>query len=245
MTKLEVASYIDHTILAPETGVNEVLRVCAEAKKYKFASVCVNPLFIPLVAQELQNTGIKTCSVIGFPFGATPTNIKAQEGVQAIIDGAEEIDMVINIGYAKEGLLSKVSQDIHQVVQACKQKGKELNKNIIVKVILETCFLDEQTIIDCCLCVKNAGADFVKTSTGYAVLKNLDGSILPNGASEYHIKLMRKTVGKDFGVKASGGIRSAKMLVTMLEAGANRIGTSSGVKIVENWDETQEINISY
>lgn len=243
MTKSQIASYIDHTILSPEAGVNEILRVCSEAKKYQFASVCINPLYVAMVHNELKDSGVKTCTVVGFPLGATPSKIKALEAVQAIEDGADEIDMVINIGYAKAGMLTNVSSDISTVVAACKKKGDETGRKIIVKVILETCFLDDDTIVNCCLCAKKAGADFVKTSTGFATIKNLDGTLLPNGASEHHVRLMRKTVGNDMGVKASGGIRSDKMAVSMIEAGASRIGTSSGVKIVENWDESLELNI--
>lgn len=237
MTKKEIASYIDHTILAPDASVNEVMQVCFEAKKYGFASVCINPANVPVAATELQGTDVKVCTVIGFPLGANTTEIKALEAKDAIRNGASEIDMVINIGAAKEGRLSYVSSDILGVVQACREEEKAVNRNIIVKVILETCLLDDETIKNCCLCAKKAGADFVKTSTGFATLKSGDGRLLPNGASEHHVKLMRDTVGPDMGVKASGGIRSAKMVQAMIEAGANRIGTSSGVPIVENWEE--------
>lgn len=237
MNKLEIASCIDHTILAPEASVTEIIRVCSEAKRYHFASVCINPAYVQIVANELKDSGVKTCTVVGFPLGATPSSIKAAEAVQTIKDGADEVDMVINIGYAKSGMFTNVSKDILAVVDACREQEALLNRKIIVKVILETCFLDDATIESCCLCAKKAGADFVKTSTGFATIKNLDGTLLPNGASEHHVKLMRQTVGPDMGVKASGGIRSAKMALAMIEAGASRIGTSSGVKIVENWEE--------
>ena len=173
----------------------------------------------------------------------TATKDKINEAKNAIANGADEIDMVINIGAAKDGRFSEVGTDILGVVKACKTAGKKLDKNIIVKTILETCLLDENTIVNCCLVAKKAGADFVKTSTGFANPKGIDGMPLPNGASESHVKLMRKTVGSDMGVKASGGIRSARTLITMLEAGANRIGTSSGTKIIENWDETKQIHL--
>lgn len=241
MTKQEIASYIDHTILAPEAGEKEVIRICQEAKKYKFASVCINPVHVSLVSKELTGSGVKTCTVIGFPLGANSSCVKAYEAEKAICDGADEIDMVINIGAAKAGDFDTVYKDIKTVVDACR---KDEAKKIIVKVILETCFLDDLTIEKCCECSKKAGADFVKTSTGFANIKDFDGTLLPNGASEHHVQLMRKTVGKEMGVKASGGVRSAKMAAAMLEAGANRIGTSSGIKIVENWDESQKINLN-
>ena len=237
MTKKEIASYIDHTILAPDAGVKEVLSVCNEAKKYGFASVCVNPVNVPVAACELKDSPVKVCTVVGFPLGATTTEVKIAEAVNAIENGASEIDMVINIGAAKEGRISAVSSDIIGAVEACRKAGNKAKRKIIVKVILETCLLDDSTIKDCCLCAKKAGADFVKTSTGFATLKSGDGRLLPNGASEHHVKLMRETVGPDMGVKASGGIRSAKMVMAMIEAGANRIGTSSGVRVLENWEE--------
>ncbi len=237
MTKKEVASFIDHTLLTPQAGVNEIIRLCQEAVRYQFASVCINPSYVSLAATELANTGVKVCTVIGFPLGAVTAHDKALETKWAIKNGADEIDMVINIGAAKDGRFSEVGSDIASVVRAAKMEGKRQNKKIIVKVILETCLLDDETIKNCCLCAKKAGADFVKTSTGFANPKGLDGNPLPNGANEHHVKIMRETVGTEMGVKASGGIRSARTLISMLEAGANRIGTSSGVNIVENWDE--------
>ncbi len=243
MTKKEVASYIDHTLLAPQAGINQIVMLCQEAERYGFASVCVNPVYVSCAKTELASSAVKVCTVVGFPLGATTTKDKINEAVNAINNGADEIDMVINIGAAKDGRISEVATDILEVVQACKAAGKELNKNIIVKTIIETCLLDDETIVNVCLCAKKAGADFVKTSTGFAAPKAIDGSLLPNGASEHHVKLMRETVGPDMGVKASGGIRSARTVITMLEAGANRIGTSSGVAIMQNWDESVKINL--
>ncbi len=237
MTKKEIASYIDHTILLPEAGVKDVEQICNEAAKYSFASVCVNPVYVPYAVSALKDTGVKVCTVVGFPLGANSTSAKALEAKDAIDNGADEIDMVLNIGAARDGRLSVVGSDIATVVQTCREEGKKHGKNIIVKVILETCLLDDSTIVNCCLCAKKAGADFVKTSTGFATLKDIDGKLLPNGASEYHVKLMRETVGPDMGVKASGGIRTANMAATMIKAGANRLGTSSGVRIIENWKE--------
>ncbi len=241
MTKSEIASYIDHTLLAPQAGIKDIVMLCQEAKRYGFASVCVNPIYVSSVKDELEGTNVKVCTVVGFPLGATTTKDKINEAVNAIENGADEIDMVINIGAAKDGRFSEVGTDILEVVNACRKAGQKEGRKIIVKTILETCLLDDAAIVNCCLCAKKAGADFVKTSTGFANPKGIDGMPLPNGASEHHVKLMRQTVGTDMGVKASGGIRSARTAVTMLEAGANRIGTSSGVSIVDNWNENIEI----
>ena len=245
MTKEVLAKYIDHTLLAPQAGIREIVLLCQEARRYSFASVCVNPVYVSAAANELEGSGVKVCTVVGFPLGATTTKDKVSESVNAIANGADEIDMVINIGAAKDGRFTEVETDILDVVTACKEAGKKLGKEIIVKTILETCLLDDNAIVNACLCAKKAGADFVKTSTGFANPKGIDGNPLPNGASEHHVKLMRDTVGPDMGVKASGGIRSARTLITMLEAGASRIGTSSGSKILENWDESKTVNNKY
>ena len=241
MTKKEIASYIDHTALSADCGVKQIGILCSEALKYGFASVCVNPVNVAFASSELAGSDVKVCTVIGFPLGAATSAAKAFETEDAIFNGADEIDMVINIGAAKDGRYSIVSSDIATVVETARNAGEKVNKKIIVKVILETCLLDEQTIENCCLCAKKAGADFVKTSTGFATPKGYDGRLLPNGASESHVKLMREVVGPDMGVKASGGIRSAAMAALMLKAGTNRIGTSSGVNIVEAWNESTEI----
>ena len=243
MTKSEIASYIDHTLLAPQAGIKGIVMLCQEARRYGFASVCVNPVYVSSAANELEGSNVKVCTVVGFPLGATTTKDKVNESVNAIENGADEIDMVINIGAAKDGRFSFFLTDILEVVTACREAGKKVGRKIIVKTILETCLLDDATIVNCCLCAKKAGADFVKTSTGFANPKGIDGMPLPNGASEHHVKLMRKTVGPEMGVKASGGIRSARTAVTMLEAGANRIGTSSGVSIVDNWNEKTDVKI--
>lgn len=245
MTQKEIASYIDHTLLAPQAGVNDIIQLCSEAKKYSFASVCINPYYVELAASQLQGTSVKVCTVIGFPLGAVTSHDKALETKLAIKHGADEVDMVINIGAAKDGRFSEVGKDIATVVRAARSCEKRLNKKIVVKVILETCLLDDEAIVNCCLCAKKAGADFVKTSTGFANPKGIDGNSLPNGASEHHVKLMRETVGKEMGVKASGGIRTTRTVIEMLEAGANRIGTSSGTKIVENWDESTKVKMGF
>ena len=215
MTKLEIASYIDHTLLAPSAGIKDIVMLCQEAKRYCFASVCVNPIYVSSAKDELEGSNVKVCTVVGFPLGATTTRDKINESVNAIENGADEIDMVINIGAARDGRFSEVGTDILEVVNACRKAGEKAGRKIIVKTILETCLLDDAAIVNCCLCAKKAGADFVKTSTGFANPKGIDGVPLPNGASEHHVKLMRETVGPEMGVKASGGIRSARTAVTI------------------------------
>lgn len=210
----ELAKFIDHTLLKPDAISSEIVNICNEAKNYNFASVCVNPCFTKLVAKELSGTKVRTCCVISFPFGAEPTNVKAEAAKQAEIDGANEIDMVINVGKVKEHDYAYVEADIKAVVTAAKSAQ--------VKVILETCYLNDEEIVQACLASKRAGAAFVKTSTGYG----------KGGATVKDIKLMRNTVGAEMGVKASGGIRTYEQAVAMLEAGASRIGASSGIKIV-------------
>ena len=241
MTKEKLASFIDHTLLAPNCGVNEITRLCNEAKQYKFASVCVNPCFVSLCKAELADSGVKVCTVVGFPLGATTTQDKAAETAHAVANGADEVDMVINISAAIDCRFNDIQMDIAGVVKAAREAGEANGRAVTVKVILETCFLNETTIETCCLCAVRAGADFVKTSTGFAVPKSPSGEILPNGASAHHISLMRQTVGDTFGVKASGGIRNARTLIAMIEAGANRIGTSSGIAILEGWDESAPV----
>lgn len=245
MTKNKIASYIDHTLLLPQAGIKEITQLCQEAKRYNFASVCINPVYVSTAQNELRGSNVKICTVIGFPLGCVTTKDKIDESLNAISNGADEIDMVINIGAAKDGRFSEVGTDILEVVTAVKNAGLQIGKKLIVKTILETCFLDDASIETCCLCAKKAGADFVKTSTGFATPKDIAGNPLPNGASEHHIQIMRKTVGNEMGVKASGGIRSPRTVITMIEAGANRIGTSSGVHIIENWDETKTVNVPF
>ncbi len=243
MKKEQIASMIDHTLLSPTAGTRKITRLCTEAKKYGFASVCVNPVNVSIAAAELAGSKVKVCTVVGFPFGASSTKVKAFEAATAIKDGADEVDMVIDVAAALDGRLSNVQSDILDVVEASKKAGKELGKNILVKVILETCFLDDKTISDCCKCAVKAGADFVKTSTGFATPKDQSGKLLPNGASTYHVELMRKAVGSNCGVKASGGIRSSRAAADLVMAGASRIGASSGIQILENWDESKELPV--
>jgi deoxyribose-phosphate aldolase len=215
---MRLAGLIDHTLLRPEATRDEVVRVCREALQYGFASVCVNPYWAGLVAKELAGSSVKTCTVIGFPLGATSTEAKVAEAETSLREGAQEIDMVLNIGALRGGEHEAVKRDIHAVVEASHRAGA------IVKVILETALLNDEQKRTACLIAKEAGADFVKTSTGFG----------PSGATVEDIALMRATVGLSMGVKASGGIRTIEDVRKMVAAGATRIGASAGVKIVES-----------
>jgi deoxyribose-phosphate aldolase len=212
----KIAGMIDHTVLKPEATPDDITKLCGEAKKYNFASVCVNPSFVPLCADLLKDTGVKVCTVIGFPLGATTTEVKKFEAEQAIESGAKEVDMVINVGRLKAGDYDYVYNDIYQVVQTAKKH------RVISKVILETALLTDDEKIKACLLVKKAGADFVKTSTGFS----------KGGATVGDVALMKYVVGAGIGVKASGGIRSREEAEAMVASGADRIGASASVKIV-------------
>lgn len=216
MKRDELAKFIDHTILKPEASESQVRRICEEALKYNFASVCVNPCHVPLVSSLLKGSSVKVCTVIGFPLGANSSKVKAFETSEAIKDGAEEVDMVINIGKLKDGDYEYVKEDIKAVVEAAKGKA-------LTKVIIETCLLTDEEKAAACKLAKEAGADFVKTSTGFS----------SGGATEGDISLMRETVGEHMGVKASGGVRSYEDAVKMIEAGATRIGASASIAICE------------
>ena len=223
MNNAELAKMIDHTILKANATQSDIEKLCEEAKEYNFASVCVNPYWIPLASDLLKNSTVKVCTVIGFPLGATSSESKASETEIAILQGADEVDMVINVGAIKNNQTDIVEKDILSVVNSARQTGKAHNKNITVKVILETCYLTKDEIKNACLCAKNAGADFVKTSTGFGT----------GGATVEDVKLMKETVGSSMEVKASGGIRDYETAIKMIEAGATRLGTSSGIAIVE------------
>lgn len=210
-----LASYIDHTLLKPEATVADIEKICAEAREHRFASVCVNPSYIALVAKELSGTGVTPCCVVGFPFGTHTPEAKAAETAQAVAEGAREVDMVLNVGAAKSGDWDLVERDIAAVVKAAGGKGG-------VKVILETCLLTDEEKVKACQLSKKAGAAFVKTSTGYS----------SGGATAHDVALMRAAVGPDMGVKASGGVRTYEDAVAMIEAGASRLGASAGVKII-------------
>ena len=223
MNNAELAKMIDHTILKANATQSDIEKLCEEAKEYNFASVCVNPYWVPLASDLLKNSTVKVCTVIGFPLGATSSESKASETEIAILQGADEVDMVINVGAMKNNQTDIVEKDILSVVNSARQTGKAQNKNITVKVILETCYLTKDEIKNACLCAKNAGADFVKTSTGFGT----------GGATVEDVKLMKETLGSSMEVKASGGIRDYETAIKMIEAGATRLGTSSGIAIVE------------
>lgn len=225
MEKDKLSRMIDHTILKADATKEEVQALCKEAKEYNFASVCINPSNISLAHRLLQGTDVKVCTVIGFPLGANSTEVKKFETKVAIEDGATEVDMVINIGKLKEEDYDYVLKDIEAVVNEAKGKA-------IVKVILETCLLNDEEKKIACLLSKKAGADFVKTSTGFST----------GGATEEDIKLMRETVGEEMGVKASGGVRTYNDAIKMINAGATRIGASASINIVNKVDSSKEMN---
>jgi len=214
---MNIAKYIDHTNLKAYASKEDIIKLCDEARRYNFYAVCVNPYRVKLAKEQLQGTNIKVATVIGFPLGATPTEVKVFEAKKALEDGADEVDMVINIGALKDKAYKYVRNDIAEVVRIAHEK------EAIVKVIIETCYLSEEEKEIACKLAVEAGADFVKTSTGF-------GS---GGATIEDVKLMRKVVGDKLGVKAAGGIRTYEEALAMINAGANRIGTSSGVKIIE------------
>ena len=219
---MQINKFIDHTLLKAFATSDEIRKLCEEAKKYNFKSVCVNPVNVALAKECLEGSDVLVCTVIGFPLGANTKEIKAFETIDAIKNGADEVDMVINIGKAKEHNYKYIEDEIKMVVAA--SAGKT------TKVIIETCYLNDEEKINCCLAAKNAKATFVKTSTGFGT----------SGATASDIRLMRETVGPALGVKASGGIRNLDDLKLMVENGATRIGASSGVAIMENSSSKNE-----
>lgn len=212
---MKLTSIIDHTLLAADATSAQIARLCQEAREYSFASVCVNSCRVAQARTLLEGCPVKVCTVVGFPLGAMSTRAKAYEAGSAVEDGADEIDMVINVGYVKDGDWDGVLDDIMAVREACKGK--------VLKVILETCLLTDDEIVRACRTAVRAGADFVKTSTGFS----------KGGATVHAVSLMRSTVGADVGVKASGGIRDAESARAMVEAGASRLGCSAGVAIAK------------
>lgn len=210
-----LAGYIDHTILKPEASVAQIDKLCNEAIEHSFASVCVNPSYIAYAADRLKGTSVTPCCVVGFPLGATLPECKAAETSSCIKNGAREIDMVINVGAVKSANWELVAEDIKAVVNAANGKAA-------VKVIIETCLLTDEEKVKVCRIAKEQGADFVKTSTGFST----------GGATVEDVRLMRETVGPDMGVKASGGIKTREDAIKMIEAGASRLGTSSGIAII-------------
>src|SRR5688572_2217355 len=216
-TARDWASLIDHTLLKPEATDQDIKKLCEEAARYRFASVCVNPTWVRAAACNLHGSGVPVCTVIGFPLGATLPDVKAYEARRAIFDGAREVDMVINVGALKSGDDCLVEHDIHSVVQVAHEAG------VTCKVIIETALLTDDEKVRACIAAKNAGADFVKTSTGFS----------KGGATVADIALMRRTVGSELGVKASGGVKGLDDARKLVEAGATRIGASVGVKIAQ------------
>lgn len=212
---MKLNKYIDHTLLKADATKEQITKLCNEAKEYDFASVCVNTCYVPLSKELLKDSDVKVCCVVGFPLGAMDTESKAFEAKTAVLNGADEVDMVINIGKLKDKDLDYVTNDIKAVVEASKPS--------IVKVIIETCLLTDEEKVEACKCAMNAHAEFVKTSTGFST----------NGATVKDVELMRKTVGTTCKVKAAGGIRSYEDAMNMINAGADRLGCSAGIKIME------------
>lgn len=213
---MNYAKYIDHTLLKADATIKEITKLCEEARQYGFMSVCINPSYIPLCKELLKGSEVKVCTVVGFPLGMMASSAKAFETKQALLDGADEIDMVINIGKLKDKEYDYVKAEIAELKHICKDK--------ILKVIIETCLLTDEEKVKACQLAKEAGADFVKTSTGFS----------KGGAVASDIKLMRDTVGLEMGVKASGGVSTFDDMLKMIENGATRIGTSHGVDIMKD-----------
>ncbi|MBQ6369981.1 MAG: deoxyribose-phosphate aldolase [Firmicutes bacterium] len=215
--------YFDHTLLKPDATEAQIMKLLSEAAAYEFASVCVNGSFVSAAAEYLQETDVKVACVVGFPLGAQTADAKAAEARIAIADGADEIDMVINIGAAKDGRWDYIRYEIHLLAQLCHEAKAKDGGPVLLKVILETCLLTDDEIVLACQMAKRAEADFVKTSTGFST----------GGATTHHVELMRKTVGDDLQIKASGGIRTLADAQAMIDAGADRLGCSASVQIME------------
>jgi len=213
---MKLNKFIDHTLLKQDATPEQIIKLCAEAREYDFMSVCVNPAYVPLASKELKGSDVLVCTVIGFPLGMNLSETKAEEAALVIKMGAQEVDMVINVGRLKVHDDKYVEDEIRLVKHAC--------GDVLLKVIIESCLLNDEEIERACKLAKNAGADYVKTSTGFS----------SGGATVHAVTLMRKTVGPKMGVKASGGVRGKEDALAMIEAGASRIGASSGVKIVTN-----------
>jgi len=222
ISKKKLAKMIDHTLIKPTATRDDIVKLCKEAEKHGFGCVCVNSAYVPLAKQLLRGTDVKVASTAGFPFGSSLPEVKAFEAGKAVENGASEIDMVINIGALKSGDYETVKRDIEMVVDVKRSHGDDL----VIKVIIETGYLTREEKVMACKLAKEAGADFVKTSTGFV-----------GGATVEDVRLMREIVGQDMGVKAAGGIRTLKEALAMIQAGANRIGTSTGVAIIEEFPE--------
>lgn len=219
---MSIAAYIDHTLLKQDATIQQIDKLCAEAAEYHFASVCVNPWYVPRCVKNLEGSGVKVCTVVGFPLGATTLETKVFETLQAVKSGAQEIDMVINVCAMKSGNTKAIEQEIEALAAA-------VEGSAILKVIIEACLLTDEEKVLACQIAKRAGADYVKTSTGFST----------GGATVSDVALMRKTVGAEMGVKAAGGIRDYATAKAMIEAGASRIGASAGIAIVQQEQEAQ------
>jgi len=215
---MELNKYIDHTLLRADATQEEITKLCNEAKQYNFASVCVNPYYIPYCKEQLKGSGVDVCTVIGFPLGQMTTQAKVAEAADAIAKGATEVDMVLNIAALKQAKLDYVTNEIREIANECHKH------NVILKVIIETCLLNEKQKIDACKCVSEAHADFIKTSTGFSTA----------GATVADVKILRQYSAKEVKVKAAGGIRSKQDALDMIAAGADRLGTSKGVMLVSD-----------
>lgn len=234
MDKKELAGMIDQTLLSPlATGV-QVEKFCMEAKGYGFASVCINPVHIGLASKILDGSGVKVCTVIDFPLGAGGIDSKILQARDALSKGARELDFVVDLSLVKAHEWGRLSAQLAKISSSV----KAVDSFAVTKLILETCVLDDEEIVESCKCAADSGFDFVKTSTGFYVAKDSDGKLLPNGATVHAVELMRKTVGDGMGVKASGGIHSTAYALDLIRAGANRIGASAGVKIVDGFGES-------
>lgn len=222
----ELAAMIDHTLLRADATQQDIRRLCAEALEYGFGAVCVNPCYVKLAAKELRASSVKVCTVIGFPLGANTTEVKVLEARQAALDGANEVDIVLNVGALIEGDSKFVTAEIERVIEA----ARDVRKDISAKIILETGYLNKnQMVLGCWVATgRGTGADYVKASTGFG----------PTGATVEDVRFLRQTVGEHLGVKAAGGIRDLKTALALVEAGADRLGTSSGVQIMKEMRET-------
>lgn len=230
MTKNELAAYIDQTLLAPDATREQVKAFCETARKYCFKSVCINPVFIPLAKEILAGSDTKVCTVIDFPLGAGGLEVKTSQADIAISNGADETDFVVDLSLVKAHLWEELKDSLVFITRSVKEAApfsQGSQKKIITKLILETCLLTDDEIVNACRCAKEGGFDFVKTSTGFYQKQ-------PNGATLHAVQLMKETVGNEMQVKASGGIRTLEQALSFIEAGASRIGTSSGVKIIDS-----------
>lgn len=244
LNKKQLASFIDQTLLSPCATEERVREFCTEAAKYSFASVCVNPTFVSLAHGILKDSQIKVCTVIDFPLGAGGLETKLAQSDIAITQGADELDFVVNLSLVKAHEWELLKAELLAVTKSVSEASmwitadiEEKRRPVVTKLILETCLLDDEEIKKTCECARDSGFDFVKTSTGFAIVKDSEGRLLPNGATVHAVKLMRSVVGPDMGVKASGGIHTTQEALELIEAGATRIGASAGTAIVDGLSE--------